>query len=74
MTSETVMYDIGDCIEYATYSGTIRQVIVTDKCDDIKNGLAGFDGTLVSGHTLIGSNSVWGYDYQIIRVISTASC
>ena len=51
-------YEIGDTIEYQPFGGSTRIVTVRYKDRDIKNGRPGFD-----------ADDVWGYDYQIVRVI-----
>jgi len=60
-----IQYAEGDVIEYRDFLGDLRVVRVELKEDDIKNGMPGFDGTVVSGPEK--SESVWGYDYQIER-------
>ena len=59
-------YSEGSIIDYQTWTGEIRRVIVTNREDDIKNGRSGFDGVLV-GDT---GNAVWGYDDQIVRIVA----
>ena len=59
-------YKIGDIVKYRTFMGDYRYVRVTDKEDNIKNGKPGFDG-VVSGT----QETVWGYDYQIVKVFKT---
>jgi hypothetical protein len=56
------MYKIGDTIQYHTFGGNLRTVVVTDKLDDVKNGRPGFDGYLVGDREA----TVWGYDDQIV--------
>ncbi len=60
----TPKYEIGDVIVYQTFDGSTRSVVVQMKDEDIKNGYPGFDGHIVGDP----SNTVWGYDDQIIRV------
>ena len=64
-------YEIGDILEYSTFTGAVRKIVVTDKDDDIKNGRPGFGGTLVDPDPA-GWNDVWGYDSQIVRVTRKA--
>ena len=58
-------YRIGSIIEYKTFDGSFRKVLITDKLDDIKNGRSGFDGVLINDQDF----TVWGYDYQVTRVV-----
>tara|TARA_B100000287_G_C20375969_1_gene679593 strand:+ start:44 stop:238 length:195 start_codon:yes stop_codon:yes gene_type:complete len=60
-------YRKGSIIEYKTFDGSLRKVLVTDKVSDIKNGKNGFDGLIVGDGN--GKFAVWGYDHQIIRVV-----
>jgi hypothetical protein len=63
----TVNYEVGDtiiCNVPSDVAGIRRTVVVTMKLDDVKNGRPGFDGKIVGSGV-----GVWGYDYQIIRVI-----
>ena len=60
-------YQIGDIIEYTTFDGSVRRVLVDNKEVDIKNGRAGFTGNFVDAPS--DHFGVWGYDYQIIRVL-----
>ena len=60
-------YQIGDIIEYTTFDGSVRRVLVDNKEVDIKNGCAGFSGNLVDAPP--DHFGVWGYDYQILRVL-----
>jgi hypothetical protein len=62
----TKKYRKGSIIEYKTFDGTLRKVLVTNRVPDIKNGKDGFDGLLLGKD----ESSVWGYDHQIIRVIA----
>lgn len=61
-------YEVGDVIEYVAFAGERRQVRVTFKSSDIKNGRPGFDGELAGGGP---GSEVWGYDSQIVRVVAT---
>lgn len=61
-------YKVGSIIKYTTFGGTVREVEVTNKEDDIKNGCAGFDGKLLNSNGRYG-DEVWGYDDQIIEVV-----
>lgn len=75
------MYRIGSVIEYQTFGGTTRTVLVEEKEDDIKNGRPGFDGKLLpfselelldedADDSAVGfGRQVWGYDNQITKVI-----
>ena len=59
-------YSQGSIIDYRTWTGEVRRVIVTSREDDVKNGRSGFDGVLVNDT----GNAVWGYDDQIVRVVA----
>ena len=62
-------YEVGDVVEYETFGGRPRRVLVSYKSHDIKNGEPGFDGTLIGpGSEPFG---VWGYSRQIIAVHKT---
>lgn len=63
-------YSIGSIIEYRTFTGGLRRVRVTEKDDDIKNGRAGFGGELTVPDPDMPGDGVWGYDSQIVRVVS----
>jgi len=63
----TINYQVGDIIEYTTFDGSVRRVLVDNKEVDIKNGAAGFTGNLVDVPK--DHYGVWGYDYQILRVL-----
>lgn len=58
-----MQYNIGDTIEYASMGGEQRRVVVDGRVDDVKHGEPGFSGLCADG------TSVWGYDFQITRVI-----
>jgi len=60
------MYRIGSVIEYRTFTGMARTVLVKEKESDIKNGRAGFAAYQKLGMITVG---VWGYDDQITKVI-----
>ena len=62
-------YEIGDVVRYETFTGELRTVVVTDKSDDIKTGRKGFDGHIHRAEF----DKVWGYDSQIIRVLSVTA-
>jgi hypothetical protein len=64
-------YEVGDVIEYRTFTGNHRRVLVEYKEADVKNGRPGFDGTCTNGGANPGM-TVWGYDDQITRVVSRA--
>lgn len=63
-------YRIGSTIEYSTFSGSMRRVLVTEKEADIKNGRPGFGGDLVNDPANGVGDGVWGYDAQITRVVN----
>lgn len=63
-----VNYNVGDIIQYRTFSGTVRSVLVEEKDDDVKNGRPGFAGRNVSASPGDAPH-VWGYDADIIRVV-----
>lgn len=58
-------YRIGSTIVYSPFGGGEREIIVTSKEADIKNGRPGFDGYQTNEKDF----TVWGYDYQIVRVV-----
>ena len=60
-------YQVGDIIEYTTFDGSVRRVLVDNKEVDIRNGCAGLTGNLVDAPT--DHYGVWGYDYPILRVL-----
>ena len=60
-------YRKGSIIEYKTFDGTHRKVLVSEKVDNIKNNRSGFDGVIVGDGR--GDYTVWGYDHQITRVV-----
>ena len=61
-----ILYEVGSVIGYETCIGTHRQVVVTAKVENIKNGKDGFDGYILGEP----DNTIWGYDYQIRRVFA----
>ena len=63
----TKKYRKGSIIEYKTFDGSLRKVLVTAIIPNIKNKKDGFDGLVVGDGC--GDYSVWGYDDQIIRVV-----
>ena len=65
-------YQEGSIIEYKTFTGEIRRILVQCREDDIKNGRPGFDGVEVgvTDNVINGVTcGVWGYDSQIVRVV-----
>jgi len=68
-------YEIGDLVEQTFADGHSRFVIVTDRTDNIKNGIPGFGGLLARENgelvtcTPFGFE-VWGYDYEVNRVVN----
>jgi hypothetical protein len=56
-------YNVGDVVEYRTFSGEVRRARVVNREADIKNGLPWFDGQTY------GIGQVWGYDSQIVKVV-----
>lgn len=60
-------YAAGDIILYRCFETEERRVQVTQRSADIKRGKPGFEGRHLNG---IGV--VWGYDDQIIEVITSA--
>ncbi len=58
-------YTVGSVIEYTTFTGETRRMVVEYRYYDIKNGKPGFDGRLASDP----SKTYWGYDHQIDRII-----
>lgn len=70
---ETPDYGPGDTIEVDMGSYT-RTVYVMEREPDIKNGEPGFDGKLVREGRVSGmSGGVWGYDSQVLRIVSGPS-
>lgn len=63
---QTLNYNVADTIRYRAFGNDLRTVTVTAKHADIKNGRAGFDGTLQG---IEGPANVWGYDSQITEVV-----
>lgn len=64
-----MQYNEGSVIVYVSFGGGRRTVKVESKEEDIKNGRPGFDGILiVNGKET--EDGVWGYDDQIVRVLS----
>jgi hypothetical protein len=59
-------YSNGSIIEYRTWTGETRRILVTEKHKNVKNGYSGFDGCLVDDTSFL----VWGYDDQITRVVA----
>lgn len=70
--NETPEYKVGSVIQYHDFVGNLRTVKVEGKDADIKNGRAGFDGKCLGcdDHDHLFDNGVWGYDNQIVRVVS----
>lgn len=70
-----VDYKAGDVVVQEC-GGTTRYVLVTELRRPVKNGLPGFYGTVVteSGEPLSSCDwpEVWGYDYEVVRVIRAA--
>lgn len=64
-----VNYSVGDTIQYRTFEGGTRTVLVEAKDDDIKNGRPGFAGAQVIDGVVRGNMGCWGYDDQVIRVV-----
>lgn len=68
-------YRIGSIVEYSSFTER-RLVLIDKKEDDVKGGKAGFtgvevdcDGTPIYDEECGGNLYVWGYDYQIERVV-----
>lgn len=64
-----VQYNIGDTILQLTSTGTTRKVFVQEKENPVKNGKPGFVGVCLDVTEPYG---VWGYDDQVIGVVSRA--
>lgn len=65
--SSSIDYIVGSIIEIGSeWRNEVRRVRVTFKSSDIKNGEPGFDGQYIDGDKF----PVWGYDAQIIRVVT----
>lgn len=60
-----VQYKVGDTIIQHPFgcAEAAREVFVERRVSNIKNGRAGFDG-------VSGVLSVWGYDSEVVRVVS----
>ncbi|MEE8397007.1 MAG: hypothetical protein V3S29_13195 [bacterium] len=56
-------YEVGDVVLQDPFGGGRRQVVVTARHIDVKNGRPGF-----SGHILGSPATVWGYDVQVAGV------
>lgn len=69
----TATYSLGSIVEYTTTAGCARTVRVTNRTDDVKHGLPGFDGIEVDSVTLEDLpgpyNGAWGYDEDITWVV-----
>ena len=65
-------YKAGSVIEYRCFGGDLRRVVVEYRDDDIKNGCPGFVGMPTKGPSTINgvTAGVWGYDSQIVAVVS----
>jgi len=71
-----VRYKVGDIILQQSWSFGQRYIRIINKDADIKNGTPGFDGVLcnksgaeVNQDDKYG-NKVWGYDHQILKVVT----
>lgn len=63
-------YAVGDTVTYATFGGGLRTGVITEKFDDVKNGLPGFDMRVTDdGMWPNGPELGWGYDDQIVEVV-----
>ena len=60
-----IKYKVGDTIQYRDFGGNLRTVLVNGREEDIKNGEPGFFGSMEDGM------GAWGYDDQIVRVVSS---
>lgn len=67
----SVDYESGDVVAYSAFGGAYREVVVEERIPEIKNGRDGFVGTVVEGRE--AGKEIWGYDYQIVRVVRPAS-
>lgn len=66
-------YEVGDIIEYNAFGGELRRVLVESKSENIKNDRPGFDGVLVAAPEDDQWRDVWGYDDQIVRVVTRSN-
>ena len=57
-------YKAGSIIKYRPFTGPVREVLVENREEDVKNGRPGFVGTWFAW-----GEDVWGYDDQIIEVV-----
>ena len=60
-----ISYNVGDTIQYRDFGGNLRTVLVSGREENIKNDEPGFFGTMED------DMGVWGYDDQIVRVVSS---
>lgn len=65
---------VGDILIQIPFGGGERRVLVTEVDAEIKNGKPGFSGTLVDVPVVDDGfpriSGVWGYDDQIVAIIS----
>jgi hypothetical protein len=63
MNSQQPAVRVGSVIRYRALANEVREVTVDYVSNDIKNGYAGFDGTMANG------DGVWGYMTDVIAVV-----
>lgn len=63
-------FGAGSVIEYTPIGGGSRRVKVETVDSDIKNGRPGFDGIMLGITDEPTGEFVWGYCYQVTRVIT----
>ncbi len=60
---------VGDVVLYKAFSGELVKVLVDEVSQNIKNGRAGFGGSLFDAPSMF----VWGYCEQIACFVSHAN-
>jgi hypothetical protein len=63
-------YSLGDTVTYRTSMGALRSVVVVNRGEE--NGVPVFDGYLHGYDCARSSSWVWGYEDQIVSVMSGA--
>jgi hypothetical protein len=63
-------YRVGSVIQYQPFVGAVRTLKVEVKEANIKNDRPGFVGKLVPSTGNVLEDGVWGYDSQIVGVVT----
>lgn len=63
-------YAAGSVIKYRAFGNELRTVKVDERESDIKNGRPGFFGTQIKDGEVKPGLDCWGYDDQIVEVIT----